>query len=78
MAIVDLLREAEALAVPSGEGYFARKFEVTYNKGTSVKRFFVAIAIDAFRTTPLEFRRRRDGYLQEICAGHLFMSQKGG
>jgi len=66
VAIVDVLRAAEALALPVAAGYFGRRFVAKYRNGTSVQGFFVPIVLDAFRTTPLEFRNRRDGYLCEI------------
>lgn len=66
VGIVDRLREAKALALQVGEGYFSRKFRVTYRNGRSVESFYIPIALSAFDAAPLEYYKRRDGYLCEI------------
>ena len=67
VAIVDLLRDAQVLALPIGEGFFGRRFSVEYKNGRSVRGFFTPIAIDAFEVPPIDFFNRRDGYLLEIA-----------
>lgn len=69
--IVDELRSAEVLAVPIGEGFYGRSYQIIMNNpkrrnALPPRNYFVPIKLDVFKVPASDLQARKSGILQII------------